>query len=262
MTTEDVSGQPGVTPDSGASTTNEPASSAPVNEDGGQQTAPVEQQPKDVPFHEHPRFKELIDQNRGYKTQLSDYEKKMQDLQSQYEQRFQQLQSQLQPQQPKFDPNKFLERAKQIDPEFAQTLQWQIEQQRQLENQIQAAQQERMRETAYSKLNSLFDQNKVDQKYRPLYESAIKAAAYENPRFQIKDLDQIFSQFHETFNKLRDDDRREDRKGYVEAKKQDVTPASQTGGGQPPTGKGPDLSTYDKRVAYLASEMRRAKQKI
>lgn len=257
--TDDVSVESDVSVDTSTPASNEPASSAPAT---GEQTAQPSETSQEKPFHEHPRFQELVQQKNEAQQRISQYEKQLQEMQSQYEQRFQQMQAQLQPKPQQFDPQKFLQRAKQIDPEFAQTLEWQAEQARQLQQRIDAMNQERLRETATSKLQGLFEQNKVDAKMRPLYEAAIKASAYENPKFGINDLDKLFATTHETYSKLFDEMKRAERASYVDQKKKDATPATQTGGAAPQPGGAKKKITFEEAVQLAAADLRRAKQKI
>src|SRR5690349_17852905 len=60
-------------------------SSTEVSSDSAATATPVapvvqEQQKAEAPFHEHPRFKEIIDQNRTYRSELTNLQKQIAEL--------------------------------------------------------------------------------------------------------------------------------------------------------------------------------------
>lgn len=265
--------------ESGASTegTSADSSSSPATDTQeassheGNETSNTE---KNLPFNDpnnpvHPRFQELIEQNRGYKTQLSEFEQRLQKMQSdtqaerqEYQQALQQFRQQQQPQVKPFGP--LLERLRGIDPEFAEAQQRLIDASEELPSvrqELQSLRIERDRAKVDQSINSLYEQFKVPEDRREDYQMYLKAAAYENPKLGIKDIPNLFKQAHEVYSKKYDSIERKIRSSYVADKKKDATPASQSGG--TPTG-GPaqkPMSRID-AVKELAQAMRQSRNKI
>lgn len=265
---DNQSQESGVSQDTSTAVSDNSASSAPNQEAANSQDVnSTQSQESNVPFNDprsslHPRFKELIEQNQGFKGQLSQYEQNMQQMRSQYEQQMQGMMKELQalkpaPQKP-FQP--LLEELKGINPQFAslqeRTLEA-IERLPQLEQQLNAIRVEKDRAEAYNQFNSLLEQNKVPAELRPRYEREVKALAYElGERGSLKDLPHLFKAVHDELGKFFDTYKRQITSSYVADKKQDSTPATQTGG-SPATQKKPQ-SRAD-FIASLAQEMRRNK---
>lgn len=236
-----------------------------------QQEAAPAQAEKPAPFHEHPRFKELIEQKNTLSQQL-------QQQQAQFAQEFQRMQAQMLEMQkafqapPKQKPthDHTLERLKGIDPEFAELVQEMFQkasktetleqkiarfEQMQEQQQLTASQQE-----ASTKLNSLYEQFKVPAELRTDYETAIKAAAYENPRLRVSDMEAIFKQVHEQKSKWMEDFRRKERESYLAEKKKDAAPATQTGGA--PSGIPGAISSREDLKKAILNDIRRGKQQV
>lgn len=257
------------TPETTDSGSENQASSAPDQGDGQQDAAPSQSQDANVPFHEHPRFKELIEQNRAFKSEIAQAREATQRLNQQYEAQAQELAKYSKPQGPTHQ--QLLDRLRQIDPEFGQfqsqiaeklngvdSLQKEINEFKQWREQVAS---EQTRNQAESKLTSLYGQYKVPQELQGFYRQSIENMAYNNRNATVADLDAYFKQTHEGITKFLNDRDRKLRESYVTEKKKDQTPAS-TSGGVPAGGKKPGPMTFDDQVKYVAQEMRRAKQKI
>lgn len=213
-----------------------------------------------VPFHQHPRFQELISQNREFKERTTQYERAIQDMQRRLEMQEKQFS------QSSRQEDELLSRLKQIDPEFGSRfaeidgLRGKIEQfgQWQQEMQLQAN-----RQQAYSSLENLYKEHKVPENLKGFYEAQIKSMAYEaGDRASVKDLPTFFKMAHESISKFTDEFRRKERESYVAEKSKGQTPASTTGGTATsgPAADGP--KTLDDVKAKIASAIRASRQKI
>lgn len=242
----------------------EPASSEPAQtESTGQEAQATATQDDNVPFHEHPRFKELITQKNEYQQRLSQFESQMQKMQAEYAQQIQQMQAQLKPKQETNPYAPLLERLKGIDPEFGgaqEKLLGEIQRVQQLEQRLAQFESQRSTETAENSLNKLYNDFKVPEDRRDLYRAQIENLAYKNPNMSLKDLDNVFKQVHESQTKFFDGLERKIRGSYVQEKKKDATPASTTGGSTP--GQPSKKITMEEAIKIAAQDLRRARQKI
>lgn len=227
---------------------------------------------KPAPFHEHPRFKELIEQNRTYRDQVSQYNRSVEDLRRQMSEMQKASQAQNQPKQPSYDT--VLNRLKDIDPEFAklqEEMYKEVQEARQLKEQFQelrgwkdqvASQQ--MASEANSTLENLYTSNKISQEDRGRYDRFIKATVYElesrGQRLTPKDLPGIFNEVHAAEKAYQDQFSRKVKESYVAEKKKDATPASQTGGAP----AGVPVQQMDKQSAIksIAQELARGRQTV
>lgn len=234
------------------------ASSAPAQESAEQQGSSSKEQT--TPFHEHPRFQELIQQRRELADRVSSYEQRMSDMQRKFE-------SMQQANQPAKQEDPLLSRLKGIDPEFGErfekltTLEAQVEQ---FKNWQQEQVMESYRTQASSTLDNLYKENKVPDHLKVRYDREIKAIAYENPGLGIKDLPQVFKSVHEEFTKWQDDFRRKERETYVAEKATTKTPSSVTGGSAPSQSKGSGEKAMSREdlISNIVKEINASKQKI
>lgn len=234
----------------------------------GSESAPDRQ----TPFHEHPRFKELITHKNESAQRIQNYEKQLQ----QYQTRVQEMERRMQegfkkPEPAKPDYGSVIERLKGIDPEFAglQNQMFertqQIEQlQQQLQQQVswqQQQQQEQGHKSAMNRLSELYNEYKVPEEHKGFYQDLIEAEAFRNNKAGLNDLDSIFKGAHERFSKFTDGYSRQIRESYVSSKKSDQTPLTQSGGtpAAPSSGK---VSTLDGVKAAIAKSIRQSNQKI
>jgi hypothetical protein len=240
-----------VTPESPASS--EPDSSAQVQPAASPQDAAPK--PQEVPFHEHPRFKELIEQKNSYQREL-------QELRQQFAQFQHQQKQQLQPKGPDYDS--LFKEMEQVNPVFAQMQREQmaklteIEQLKEQLTQVSEWKQSYEQQQAISQFDKLCAENKVGDRDKELYKQWVANAA--NARgAKISDLPQIFKDVHQQISSYFQDRDREMRESYVKQKKSDATPSTQSGG--VPTGlpasKGME-SKADVKAA-IASALRSAK---
>lgn len=246
-----------------STSSSEQVSSSPAPSEAQSQDAATSAE-KPAPFHEHPRFKELIDSNREYKSQLEELRTQ---LTKQMESQKAAQVAQNQPKQPSYE--QIVKRLQTIDPEFGEfqaaiakemaavpELKQQLQQ---FQEWKQQQEQQATRMAAESKLTSLYEQYKVPADRRGFYKAQIENAAYNNPNMQLKDLDNVFKSTHENLNKFFGEFERTLKSSYVSGKQKDSTPATQSGG-QPAGIPGPE-NTPEYRIKAITDALRSGKQK-
>lgn len=202
------------------------ASSEPQHSQQEESTSEVTQsqaetQAKETPFHEHPRWKEVMDERNQYAAAVKELTARLESLER------------AKPEAPKAaDP--LVEKLKGIDPDLASRIEAfgkNGETIEQLRQELKEARQERIRETAQSEVNRLFSENKVPESAQRFYKAELIRMANENPKIGVSDLPKMFKEVHEAFGKHFESIRRDDRKSYVNDKKQDAKlPTSQPKG--------------------------------
>lgn len=208
--TPEVSSEPQETVD------NTPAPAAQAAEATNKQPS---QEESNVPFHEHPRFKELVDQKNQFSTKASELERQVQEMQA----RLQSFSTNKTDAQKKEDA--LLSRLKSIDPEFGERfaevdgLRDQIKQFKEWQQNFER---EKVRTEAFNTLNQLHEQNKVAPEWRDIYNSQIELAAMRNPNIGLKDLPQLYKSVHDAVNKNIESLKRQTTASYVDAKKADT----------------------------------------
>lgn len=241
--------------------TQQPEAEAPA-----ESTEPVEKaesaKEDNVPFHMHPRFKEIVEQKNKFAEESKQFQSKLAEL----ERRFQDSQRAQEAAKPKpVDP--LMERLKGIDPEFANAfgkINKLDEVQQQLESfkhwqQAQEAQKTQLE--ARSSLEKLYTDNKVAPELRELYENSLIAASNKDPSLTPKDLPRVFKTIHEGMSKLFDKAQREKLASYVETKSKDAsTPQPQSKGKMVKPGK-PEYSKdpYEARSQLVQQILKEAK---
>lgn len=257
-----------------------------VGESSESQPEPVEAAPQDAepkpepeetpaPFHEHPRFKELIEQNRTYKEQAQKQSEQLMRLQYQFEANEKARQA-LTPKTPS-EEEELLKQVESVNPQFAKYIKGLAEQAKQVtglqeklsnfEKYQQQTTQQQFANQAVSHFQNLLESNKISPEMRPRYEREVRAIVYEKEargeKLGIKDLDGIFSSVHDEYGKFLESFRRQDRASYAAAKRSDTAPASTTGGAATSPGmkKFTSLDSPE-AIAWVAQELKRANKKI
>lgn len=211
----------------------EPAQPVVDNSSQGQSAPDTSAAEKATPFHEHPRWKEMIAQRDQHaqelqeaRRQLAEYNSKAQAAEKQRTQAE--------------DPSrKLVERLKGIDPEFGTWAEQQEEARAQYKEMLEwrkNMESERIRTTAETTLNSLNTELKIPVELQGFYRAQAQSMALANPRLGVKDLPAIYKQIHSQMNGYLEAQRRADRESYVADKKV----ASQAPSSQPkgqPVGK-------------------------
>lgn len=235
-----------------------------------QESAPEEkQEEKPAPFHEHPRFKELIEQNRSFKEQESQrgqvIERMQQELHALRQQAIQAVPKKEEPR------DQFLADLEKVNPAYAKSLQSVYDQANKtsaLETRIANYEAQLFQKEVANHFNSLLETNKVtDPMDRKIYEKAVRAEVYQReqngPKLGIRDLDKIVNEFHAEYKKAMDDRERAITARYVTAKKADVTPTGATGGAaKSSTAKKIPAGDFSGQAKWLANEIRNMKKTI
>lgn len=241
-------------------------------ETGGEAPAKVEAAPEQkqdtTPFHEHPRFKELVEQK-------NESARRYQDMESRYQTLQQQLSSLKESQQPKA-PSEFdqlIKDLKGVDPRLAAALESQAkaaESAKSLEARLEAFEkqsQEAARtqtlSTAVAKINSLHDSNKMSDFGKQFINNQMDIA-YRNGQLNASDLKAVESMYGEASKAIKayeESLKRATTESYVQDKKKDASvPTSQPKGApaKPAAKKNPFSS--DKETAKQQIVSRYLKQ--
>lgn len=181
-----------------------------------------------VPFHEHPRFQEVIRQKNEANEQLRQLREQNEQMQRQFEQ----FQKQMAPEPVEA---KVLRRLEQVDPEFAQVframkeradateaLKQQIEE---LAGYRQQSEQQSQAQRIESTLNQLHSEHKVEQGWQPMYrarvEALVRAEEAKGNRLSVSDLPRIYKAAHDEISKLTGNVAAKTRESYVQGKRAD-----------------------------------------
>lgn len=202
-----------------------------------QSTQPASQPTKEVPFHEHPRWKEVMEERNAEREARRQLEARIADMQRQF-------QEQAKPKQPDTDP--MYERLKGIDPEFADYLKdvrSQAAIAKQLQEELTNLRQEQFVNSAQATFKELNTQNNVDPKLAKLYEQQLEAAYARGEFKDLGGLKATYQNIHKTFSELMGTHERQTLEKYTAGKKQDASkPASQPKGKPVSTAKGMEFS--------------------
>ncbi len=171
------------------------------------------------PFHEHPRFKELIDERNKFREEMEAQKKQYADLERQMRSFSQQAQPQAKPK------NAALEELREIKPELASYIEntgSAAEKVAALENQLAEMRRQTLINQYESAVNTLYTSNNVSESLRPIYNTLIKNAVVE-ANSQLSDVPAVFSKIHGQMSQLIEGIKKETTKSYSEGKKQDAS---------------------------------------
>lgn len=248
------------------SVTDESVSHTEPSEAASQEAVETKPQPeeKPAPFHEHPRFKEVIEQNRSFREEMSRRNEAFENLQRE-------LMALKEASKPKSEPVKdpFIADLEKINPAYAKSLEsvyQRASKAEELERRFQQMESQQFAEKAYSHFDNLLKSNKVtDSMEQTIYKAAVEAEVFrresQGKKLGLKDLDSIFNEFHTKYAKAMEDRDRTRLKGYVKEKASDKTPSGATGGAPAAAGakklKAGDISGQAK---WLADQIRGMKK--
>ena len=226
-----------------------------------------------TPFHEHPRFKELVEQKNSYA-------KELEAIRAQNKAFEQQLHSfkESQPKAPT-ETDQLLADLKKVDPRLANVIESQLKAaktaeavQQRLEQFERANQEQAHRQvlqTAVSKINSLHESNKVSDFGKQFIESKLDLA-YRSGQLNASDIKAVEKAYNDTLKSIKDYEesiKRDTTKSYVQGKAKDSSvPASLPKGAQakPAQGKVPSFKSKDELrqavVKAYAKETSQAKE--
>lgn len=193
-----------------------------------------EQQTKELPFHEHPRFKELINQRNEFSQRLQEYEKRFKDMDSKLEQSAPKAQT---------PEGRLLERLKGIDPEFGSWAEQQHNARAQLEKDLaeqkqwrQAQEQQSQQGRIQSSLEKLHSEHKVPEAMRDVYEAQLERAAKANPNLSLSDLPKVYKEIHDRHSQYIESIKRDTLASYSQGKTKDSSIPAPAKGTSPKPG--------------------------
>ncbi len=218
------------------------------------------QQQEATPFHEHPRFKELVEQKNAALQAQKALEQRLADFEGRFSQANQA------PKAPSKDQSEFeslISDLKNIDPRLAAQLEAHSkaasridELQSKLEAFEKSSNEQLQQATvkeALSRINQLHDSNKVSPEMKGLINDKLDLL-YMQGKLNLQNLDTEYKGILEAQNKFIDMIKRAERESYVKAKKQDSTvPASQP--------KGQPAKAQPKKFNY-STDKEQARQQI
>lgn len=204
-----------------------PDQSAESQKPQGEQLEAKQTQPDNTPFHEHPRFKELVEQKNNYAKELQAYQQRQADL----ERRMAEL-SKPKPEAPKEDA--LISRLMGIDEEFGgrfKTLAEQAAMASKLQERLDQMEQQQFVSQAVSTIKNLHTEMKVSPDAQARYDRELDWAYKSGQIRSIDDVQKVYKQVHEAETKYLDAVRRAERESYLTTKKADAkAPATQPKG--------------------------------
>jgi hypothetical protein len=245
----EIESQTDVTPE----TPSESPESQPEQQEGQEVQAATPKQPE-VPFHEHPRWKEVMEERNAERQARAQLEQQLQQMQKQI----------LEAQKPKSTQpdfkevsSKMLERLKGIDPEYAQYTEMLQQQALSAKEELQAFREEQFVNSAVSKVQELNSKNGVTQEVAALYEAQLDRAYREGKIRSLADLEKTYASIHEPFSKMLAEREKQALAKYTTEKKAAAAkPAAQPKGKAPAPGqpRGP-TNSQDRRSAMIAEAL-------
>lgn len=200
-----------------------------------QKPAEVEaSKPVEQPFHEHPRFREVIEQKNKFAEELRQSQLAAARMQAQ-------LDLLVKQREPQAQENPLYKRLESIDPEFAKYLRGVEEKAssvEQLKKELAEIQEYRQKQaqqeqysTAVAEVNRLHAENNVPKDMQPFYQARLEQMAAENPNLKFSDLAVAYKQIHGQFTSYLETLQRQKLAGYVQDKTKDAkAPAAQPKG--------------------------------
>jgi len=201
-----------------------------------------------VPFHEHPRFKELIEERK----QLSEQTRQMQEQLEEMRRATTQKQEQA-----KAHP--FVQKLTEIDPSYgewaggveqikaqlAELAEWKREQ----------ANQSLVKDYE-STIDKLHAENKVPEELKARIRQQLDFQAMSNPKLGMKDLPSIYKTVFESESKFMESIKRSERASYVADKSRDASAPSSQGRGKPvsPNQKAPTHKDVESAYASIVAK--------
>lgn len=189
-----------------------------------QEAAPPAQ--KEVPFHEHPRWKEVMEERNAERQRSQALEQRIAEMQRQFQES-----SKPKPQDPMY------ERLKGIDPEFAEYmngLKTRAEKAEALEARLEQFEQNQFTSSAKAAFTNLNTKNSVSPELASIYEQQLETAYARGEFKDLAGLEKAYEKIHGNFTKLLETRERQALEKYTASKKQDAkTPGAQPKGRAP-----------------------------
>lgn len=207
---------------------------------------------KEVPFHEHPRWKEVMEERNAEREARKQLEAQISELRKLQE-------SQLKPK----DTDPMYERLKGIDPDFAEYLKevkTQAMAAKQLQEELAALKQEQFTNTARATFSELNAANKVSPELAKIYEQQLEAAYSRGEFKDVNGLKAVYKNIHDTFTKVFEDHKRSSLAEYTEAKKKEAAKPAPQAKGKAPSSNPQKPMTRDQLVKSITSQLRASKE--
>jgi hypothetical protein len=197
-------------------------------DEGGQPPKEVSKE-DNLPFHEHPRWKELMDQRKADQDRIKQYERQLEQIN-------QRLAQPAKTAQQKDDKAELFERLKGIDPAFGKLMEELYGKASKIEEVDSWRQQttaETVREKALNTINQFHTEQKVPQEWQQVLNAQIEAEIRMDPSIGLHNLKEVCTRVHGNFSKLMDSVKRSERESYVKGKREDNAPPGSQPKGQP-----------------------------
>lgn len=221
----------------------------------GQEAQALAPKQPETPFHEHPRWKEVMAERNAereaaaqLKTELAEMRRQMSEAQKPKSTQpdFKEISAKMQ------------ERLKGIDPEFHGYMSALEQQALSAKEELQAFREEQFVNSAVNKVQELNSKNGVTEEVAALYEAQLDRAYREGKIRSLADLEKAYQSVHEPFSKMLAERERQALAKYTTEKKAAATkPAAQPKGKAAPQGLGNRTSANpaDRRSALIAEAM-------
>lgn len=197
--------------------------------------------PKEVPFHEHPRWKEVMAERDAEKQAKAELQRQLQEMRSQIQQ-FNQPKSN----KPDFNEvrTKMGERLKTIDPEFGSYMALLEEQALSAKQEMSNLREERLVETLVGKFQELSSKSEVPAEMAGLYQAQLDQMYREGKIRSSADMEAAFKSVHEPLARVLEAREKAYLEKYTAGKKQEAgKPAPQPKGRSAPQGN-PNQKTF------------------
>lgn len=185
--------------------------------------------PKEVPFHEHPRWKEVMEERNAERQARTQLEQQIAAMQRQ-------MQESLKPKDNRPDFNevrtKMAERLKGIDPEFQSYMSLLEEQALSSKQELAAFREEQFVNRAVGRFEELNKTNGVPAELHGVYRAQLDAAYREGKIRSLEDLEKTYKSIHEPVSKLIESREKAALDKYTTTKKEAASkPSAQPKGG-------------------------------
>jgi seryl-tRNA synthetase len=213
---------------------------------------------ENTPFHEHPRWKEMVEQRNEANKKYQDIEKKYSDIAKRLEDYEKRSQQQKTPEQ----EDKLLAEMKKINPDFAERfekMQAALKKVEDFENRFKRLDSQDVQTRVVSTFQKFLSDNKVPQDLHRRYENELRAHAAQNPKLSINDIPSVLEAIHKEYTSFLDARTRTALQGYVKDKAKDASVPASVSQGKPVNpsreqkfSRDPDEARREMRAAVLA----------
>jgi hypothetical protein len=196
-----------------------------------QETKPqASEEEKPLPFNEHPRWKEMIEQRNAERQAREQLQAQIAEMQKKFEES-------LKPkdQRPDFNQirTKMAERLKGIDPEFQAYMSALEEQALSAKEELQAFREEQFVNRAVSRFDELTKADSVPTELASLYRSQLDQQYREGKIRSMEDLEKAYKSIHEPMKQFLESQKKSHLDEYVKTKKTDAAKPAQQSKGKP-----------------------------